>query len=226
MLVKKINTESLLSHAYSFPAITREEWQVNQALHELGLSRDIVRRIAHAAAGARNDATPLDPSFSPGMLSYIHGVRETRLALLPLGWEKSLDGNVELTVNRAKGIQICFQNVDLACAITDPEAVSSKGAASRRLVNSGQGEFDFTGGELSPMAFMVSSPTMWFICVSADEYSVRAEVSCPRGFEGNAFQGFWHRLLVVDESRSPEPRGRDIHGDDDIELDIQVTKKQ
>lgn len=212
--------------ANTIPAIAREEWQVNQALRELGLTREIVRRIALAAASARNDATPLDPSFSPGMLSYIHGVRETRLALLPLGWEMSRDGNVDLTVNRAKGIQVCFQNVDLACANRDPEAVSGKGAASRRLVNSGQGEFDFSGSEVATIPSMQSGPMMWFICVSADEFSVRAEVSCPRGFEGNAFQGFWHRLFVMDESTNLEPRKDDAGDDGDLDLDVQVSKKQ
>lgn len=213
-------------NANAIPAIARDEWQVNQALRELGLSKEIVRRIAFAAASARNDATPLDPSFSPGMLSYIHGVRETRLALLPLGWEMSREGNVDLTVNRAKGIQVCFQNVDLACANRDPEAVSGKGAASRRLVNSGQGELDLPAIDVTPISSKQSGPMMWFICVSADEQSVRAEVSCPMGFEGNAFQGFWHRLFVMDESTNPEPRGDDVGEDGDLDLDIQVSKKQ
>lgn len=209
----------------AIPPVVREEWQVNQALRELGLTRDIIRRIALAAAGARNEATPVDPSCSPGMLSYIHGVREMRLALLPVGWEMSRDGNVELTVNRAKGVQVCFQNVDLACANTDPEAISGKGAASRRLVNSGQAEFDFTGGEVAPIDSMVANLTMWFICVSADEYSVRAEVSCPKGFEGNSFQGFWHRLFVMDESTDTDPVRDDADDSDDLDLEIQVSKK-
>lgn len=213
-------------NANALPAVVREDWQVNQALRELGLTKDIVRRIALAAAGARNDATPVDPSFSPGMLSYIHGVREKRLALLPLGWEMARDGNVDLTVNRAKGIQVCFQNVDLACSNRDPEAVSGKGAASRRLVYSGQIEMEFRGSEVTPISSMQSGPTMWFICVSADEFSVRAEVSCPKGFEGNAFQGFWHRLFVMDESTNPEPRRGVVDDDGDLDLDIQVSKKQ
>ena len=207
------------------PGVVREEHEVNQALRELGLTREIVRRIALAAASARNEALPVDPSCSPGMLSYIHGVRETRLALLPLGWEVSRDGNVELTVNMARGLQVGFQNVDVACGLQDPEAVSGKGAASRRLVNSGQGEFDFVGGSyIAPKADKFN-PVMWFICVSANDESVCAEVSCPRQFEGSSFDGFVHRILVMDESFTPDPNEGREADDGDIDLDIPVSKK-
>lgn len=204
------------------PAIVTAPWEVDQALSELGLTREIVREVAIAAAGARADAMEVDPCGAAGTLSYFLGVRTIRLKLLPLGWKIARDGNVESTVNHKLGVQLVFQNVDRACTDADPEAISEKGAASRRLINSGQLElFEKPAEEL-----VGRYPLVWVICVSADDNSVRAEVSCPSAFEGNQFEGFRPRLFVVDESREPVPSKRqDLDNDGDLHFDIPVTKK-
>ena len=69
--------------------------------------------------------------------AYINGVRAIRMDLLPLGWRLSRTGNVEATVNDKLGIQICFQNVDIACTEQNPQAISGKGAGSRKLIQNG-----------------------------------------------------------------------------------------
>lgn len=207
------------------PVVVTIPWQVDQALRAIGLTREIVHEIAMAAAGARVDALSVDPSGTPGILSYIYGVRTTRLKLLPLGWRESREGNVEATVNDAMGVQFLFQNVDRACGDNDPQAISGKGSASRHLVRSGQMDmFDV----VDPRADQIGRrPTVWLICVSVDDDAVRAEVSCPDVFEGNQFEGFVRRLFVVDESDGPKPTLRKDSDDDDGELamDIPVTKK-
>ncbi len=211
--------------ATQLPTVVRAEWQVDQGLRAIGLTREIVRQIAYAAAGARADAMEVDPSCAPGMLSYIFGVRHIRLLLKPLGWRISRVGNVESTVNDAIGVQLCFQNVDIACGADDPEAISGKGAAARQLVKSGQGEL-FPVAPRKPIAAIGSTPTVWVLCVSADEYSVRAEVSCPEAFEGNQFDGFVHRLCVIDDTFEPQPTDRRQPDDlDGFDFDIAVTKK-
>jgi hypothetical protein len=89
---------------------------------------DIVTSIARKAAAAKAEALEIDPSSTPGTLAYINGVRAIRMDLLPLGWRLSRTGNVEATVNDKLGIQICFQNVDIACTEQNPQAISGKGA--------------------------------------------------------------------------------------------------
>ena len=210
--------------ANALPVVVTIPWQVDQALREIGLTRDIVNAVAVAAAGARADALAVDPNGAPGTLSYIHGVRSTRLQLLPLGWEMSKAGNVESTVNHSLGIQLIFQNVHRACGANDPEAISGKGPASRNLVKCGQMSL-FTSPEDMKVRPIGESPTVWMICVSADDASFRAEVSCPEIFEGDQFDGFVRRLFVVDESFDPKPTPRRDSDDDDGLLDVAVTKK-
>lgn len=206
------------------PVIVDKVWQVKQELNALGLTADIVKEIALAAAGARAETLPIDPCSAPGTQAYIYGVRAIRLRLLPLGWQISRLGNVESTVNHELGVQICFQNVDQACGIRDPEAISGKGAASRTLVQSGQTEL-FPREEGGGKQMLGSRLKVWLICVSSDENHVRAEVSYPKAFEGNQFEGFVKRIFVVNESFGPQPDKWAKPDDDFPNLDVQVTRK-
>lgn len=205
------------------PAIVSDDDEVDAGLKELGLSREIIRQVAYAAAGARAEALPIDPSSAPGMLSYIFGVRHIRLLLQPLGWRLSRVGNVESTISDDLGIQICFQNVDIACSAVDPKAISGKGAASRQLVSDGNFEL-FPLDPASRIAPIGATPTVWVICVSADDHSIRAEVSCPRSFEGNQFEGFVRRLWVVDDTLEPQAN-RQPDDDEGLDFDVAVTRK-
>lgn len=201
------------------PAVDRE-------LARLGLTREVVRTIAERAAAARAEALSIDPRGSAGWDSYRHGHRAMRLALLPKGWRIDRSNNVESIVNDKRGVQLVFQNVDRACHASDPKAISERGAGCRNLVNANQGVlFEANGEGAVPHGAL---PTIWLVCVSADEYSMRAEVSCPKCFEGNQFDGFGRRLFVVDETYdTPHPSKRDDNGHDegDHSLDVVVTKK-
>jgi hypothetical protein len=212
-----------MANAEPLPVMITAPWQVDQMLRDIGLTRDIVREIALAAAGARADALAVDPSGTPGMLSYIYGVRTTRLNLVPRKWKVAREGHVESTVNHKLGVQLCFQNVDRACSEREPQAVSAKGSSSRELIKSGQMDLFDTGDKNA--AQPGRAPTVWLICVSADNDSIRAEVSCPKVFEGDQFEGFVRRLFVVDESIAPKPTRRNDSDDGDLHLDIPVSKK-
>ncbi len=209
-------------HPASSPVIVTEEAEVGEALGSLGLTIEIVRRVAIAAASARAESLPVDPAGAAGQLSYIHGVRAMRLDLLSIGWDESRAGNVESMVNHLIGVQVCFQNVDRACKPSPPLAISEKGPASRRLVNSGQLELFASSSEASSY-LRGRNPAVWYICVSVDAHGVFAEVSCPRPFDGNQFDGFVKRLFVVSESLEPKPASRS--DDDDLDFDVAVSKK-
>jgi hypothetical protein len=212
-----------MANSEPLPVVIAAPWQVDQMLRDIGLTREIVREIALAAGGARADALAIDPSGTAGMLSYIYGVRMKRLKLLPQKWEVSRQGHVESTVNHRLGVQLCFQNVDRACGDAEPQAVSAKGSSSRELIKSGQMDLFDTGEKNADQ--LGRAPTVWLICVSADSDSIHAEVSCPKVFEGNQFEGFVRRLFVVDESIAPKPKRRDDSDDGDLDLDIPVSKK-
>lgn len=209
------------------PVVINEGPQVHEELRRLGLTPEIVRTVARQAAAAKAEALEIDPSSTPGTLAYIHGVRGIRLALLTVdGWRLSRAGNVESTVNDELGIQICFQNVDTACTDRQPQAISGKGAGSRKLILDGQTEL-FDREAPQAMDAVGSTPTVWVLCVSTDGQKLRAEVSCPEAFEGNQFEGFSKRIWVVDEDLAPAPDQIDLPGDGDgpVEHEVRIAKK-
>jgi hypothetical protein len=208
------------------PLIIHDTQDVETALSKIGLSRDIVVEIARSAAAARAESLPVDPSGTPGTLSYIYGVRALRLNLLKHGWRENRQGNVESTVNDEVNVQLFFQNVDVACNhFKNPRAISRKGAASRSLVEAGQYElFDQTNDVFKDEVFG-KVPTVWVVCVSVEGFSVRAEVSCPKIFEGCQFEDFHQRIFVLDEEFEPTT---DPHRDSDDgyeDFDVEISKK-
>jgi len=206
--------------------VINESFQVHQELRALGLTVDIVTAIARKASAAKAEALEIDPSSTRGTLAYIKGVRATRMELMPQGWRLSRTGNVESTVSDELGIQLCFQNVDAACAERHPQAISGKGAGSRKLIQDGQTElFDREAPEV--LDAIGSTPTVWMVCVSTDGKKLRAEVSCPEAFEGNQFEGFSKRIWVVDEDLEFTPGivDRPDDGSMPIEHEVRIFKK-
>lgn len=209
------------------PIIIREDQDVESALNKIGLTRDVVIKVALSAAAARAESLAVDPLSAPGTFSYIHGVRVIRLNLLKQGWRLSRQGNVESTINDKLGVQLCFQNVDVACSEDkNPHAISGKGTASRNLVDAGQIElFDPSPSANSGASLLGTSPTVWLICVSVEGFSVRAEVSCPKSFEGSQFEDFHQRIFVLDEDFEPNPTHNSDDNEDIDDFDIEISKK-
>ncbi|WP_419204715.1 hypothetical protein [Bordetella trematum] len=204
-----------------------DAWNIRHELFTLGLTIEGVTDIARQVASAKAEALAVDPCSTPGTLAYIRGVRAIRLQLIPEGWRISRSGNVESTVNDDLGIQLVFQNVDLACDTRAPQAISAKGAGSRKLVEFGkQGEL-FVRDETHTSKSLGVVPTVWMLCVSTEGKRLRAEISCPDVFEGNQFEGFSKRIFVVDEELDPSLRQNtpldDVGVDDEVE--IRIAKK-
>jgi len=207
--------------------VVSDSWSVRQELRSLGLTPEGVTDISRQVAAAKAEALAVDPCSTPGTLAYIRGVRAIRLQLIPEGWRISRSGNVESTVNDDLGIQLVFQNVDLACDTCDPQAISGKGAGSRKLVEFGkQGEL-FERHDIPAAKVLGVVPTVWVLCVSTEGRKLRAEISCPDAFEGNQFDGFSKRIFVVDEDLGPDLR-QNMPLDDGGgagEVEVRIVKK-
>ena len=128
--------------------------------------------------------------------------------------------------NDRLGIQICFQNVDIACTEQNPQAISVKGAGSRKLIQNGQSELFSRDTPEAEDAFGCT-PTVWTLCVSADSKRLRAELSCPKTFEGNQFEGFSKRIWVVDEDLESTLGniGQSDDRSDHVEHEVRIAKK-
>ncbi|KXS54736.1 MAG: hypothetical protein AWU57_867 [Marinobacter sp. T13-3] len=204
------------------PIIVDDEATAEQDLAAIGLSAGLIRKVALAAAAGRAESLRVDPVSAPGQLAYIYGVRELRLGLEREGWRINRDGNVEATVNNDLGIQLFFQNVDIACSKRTPQAISKKGKASRDLIAASQTDmFSELSDEIGENVHG-TIPAVWIVCVSSDGQSVRAEVSCPKQFEGSQFEDFHHRIFVLNESFEPsfEPNEADSNTFDDFDVNI------
>ena len=125
------------------------------------------------------------------------------------------------------GIQLVFQNVDLACDTRDPQAISGKGAGSRKLVEFGQQGELFERHDTPATKSLGVVPTVWVLCVSTDGKKLRAEVSCPDVFEGNQFEGFSKRIFVVNEDFGPTLHQTTPLADDGGagEVEVRIAKK-
>lgn len=216
--------------------IVSELSDVERDVSNLGLTLAIAQKVAKGAAAGRASALDIDVAFTPGMLSHIHGNRHLRLALLPHGWRKGRFNNVESVINDDLGIQIVFQNVDLACDRShSPQAISGKGAGSRQLVEAGlQGELWENPVNLpmnrnqAPTKIGIT-PVVWMFCVSNDDRRLRAELSKPNNFSGEQFEEFSHRLFLLDEDSGSEtnvPVEKSPNdGDEGFDVEVNVVRK-
>jgi hypothetical protein len=207
--------------------IVRDASEAQRALLSIGLSVDVVRDVAIAAASARADAIEgIDAASAPGMLSYLHGTRAIRYRLLQRGWRAANPGNVASTVNDDLGIQLVFQNVVQACREMDPEPFTDRGPGSRRLVAVGDpAQQEFWARD--EVASIGTFPTVWLLCVSATPDRICAEVSQPMPYEAGSFQGFYRRIWVVDEEPGPTPARRktDITPEQGADFEVRVSRK-
>lgn len=210
--------------------VVKEPIDVQQELSALNMTIEVAQKVAKVASAARASALEIDVSFTPGMFSHIYGNRQLRLELLPLGWRSGRFNNVESVINDELGIQIVFQNVDIACEIDhSPQAISGKGSGARQLVQDGlQGELWEKPFSAPADGSLVGSrrgitPVVWMFCVSDDGRRLRAEISKPDTFEGDQFEEFSRRIFVLDEELGTDP---DVvvtpTRDDDGGLDVEV----
>lgn len=110
--------------------------EVTDALSKVGLTKQKIIRIAKAASFARAEYLPnVDPVNFPGTRAYQEGTRQLRLQTLPDGWKTRKFNNIELVYNEKIGLMVGFQNVDCACASTEPQAISSRGEGTKQLVS-------------------------------------------------------------------------------------------
>lgn len=202
-----------------------EEVEVRSRLADLGLEKSEIKNIALKAVTARNEAVSIDPNNTPGMLAHIYGTRAIREEYLPKGWRQDDANNIPSTYSTERGVRLIYQNTDRACDESiDPKAVSGKGSASSRLVESGQ-RYLFEYMEQEDQDRGVGLPT-WYVCVAANGDEVAVELSCPVAIDNNQFRGFSERIFIVNPGDwdGPDPRTDDDEQDEQ-EIDVNVTRK-
>lgn len=204
---------------------------VERRLRELGLDRSSLIQVAKQAFMNRNESVAADPINAPGQLSYIFGVRELRLQLLPKGWEIDREDNIEGTINPGTGIKIVFQNADLACDAKDPKAISDKGPANQKLVERSASYHLFEEDEMAEQAaieisLLKNKCSVWYYFVSYKDDEVRAEISRPAAILGGQFTNFQERIFVLNgDEKDSEFASTSSDDSLDKEVVINITRK-
>jgi len=208
------------------PRIIEDMVEVESLLGQLGVSRASLEAIALKAAAARNESVSFDPVNAPGQLSYIYGTRALREELVPSGeWVPNRASNIESVFNSSLGIKIVFQNVDIACAMQCPKAISAKGQASKKLVD--RASYSLFP-ELDRDFDCEVNASVWYFCVSASGERVRAELSRPKSIRDSdgQFDDFYERVFVLSRDAELVDSNEIVDtAEFDDGLDIQITRK-
>ncbi|AWY43624.1 hypothetical protein DKY63_28365 [Pseudomonas putida] len=203
--------------------------EVQTALGRIGFTKDKVVQIAKAAVYARAEYLQgIDPINYQGTRAYQAGIRQLRLQMRPEGWRSCRYRNIELIYNVSQGLMFSFQNVDHACMKDDPKSISARGEATRELIEKGY-EADLFGSSVSDERILSENafPQIWCICTAAKEGRLQVEVSRPKPFEGDQFEGFFERIFVEDQDLQPDlVVAPPVESFDDLDTEIVVTKKQ
>jgi hypothetical protein len=180
--------------------IYREAPEIADRLRAFETSVTELIPVIEQIVAARNDVVSVDARTAAGTKAYLAGVRHSRFLFMAKGWEPDCQNGVESVVHPETGIKIVYQSVDQACiGIRAPQAINGKGPAAVTLIKSAQGTLfkDEELPEVAPADIEDLNSSVWFLCVSADEDDVRAELSLPAAIVRGNFKGFLERIFIV-----------------------------
>lgn len=199
-----------------------DDIDVDRRLAELGMSRQDIVDIRDVAASMHaTGSSPLFPANGAGQLAYQYGTRELRATFLKRGWVIDQSYGTNGVRHPDRKIIVLYQNVDVACRLSDlPQARSRKGAGSERL---SQGSaFDLIE-EVVPSTHSGEGldVEVWYVMVAQDG-AVEVTLSLIKGGE---FSEFIERIFVHDGSNFDALEEDGSSDDDAIDFDIKISRK-
>ncbi len=198
--------------------VLAEENEVVPRLEQLGLTKAILLEVIRAAVGARRNATPFHPVTTAGFNAWSEGTAHLRRILVSLGWRMSDRDNIASIYNAETETKIIFQNAERAGdVLNDPIANSRKGAGAARAVE--QAQYDLFP-EVRNRQIEEAQAKLWCLFVMAEGDDVRAELSRPIAINGEQYDEFHERIVLV---RYGEWQGLDLSDDSEPPLDFDVT---
>lgn len=186
--------------------IIRGETDVFQALSVFSTTREeLIDEVIKNTLAARLGCLSIDPANAKGIISYIYGTRHLRKLYLAKGWNETHYKNIELVKHPNNGLQLTYQNVNIAANLfREPRSISKKGYGSAQLIESSQGNL-FSDEEL-PITLPSNKNSenlnnlLWYLCVAYDEDRVTAELSLPKMVKNGNFYGFHKRIFLIEKA--------------------------
>lgn len=201
-----------------------DDIDVDRRLSELGMNRQDILDIRDVAASMHaTGSSPLFPANGAGQLAYQYGTRELRATFLKRGWVIDQSYGTNGVRHPDRKIIVLYQNVDVACSLSDlPQARSRKGAGSERL---SQGSaFDLIE-EIVPSTHSGEGEGLdvevWYVMVAQDG---AVEVTHAL-IKGGEFSEFIERIFVHNGSDFDALEEDGSSDDDAVDFDIKISRK-
>ena len=199
-----------------------DDIDVDRRLSELGMDRQDILDIRNVAASMHaTGSSPYFPSNGAGQLAYQYGTHELRATFLKRNWEIDQSYGTNGVRHPDHKLIVLYQNVDVACSLTDlPQARSRKGAGSERL---SQGNSFELMEEDVPSTHTEEGleVAVWYVMVAQDG---AVEVT-HAVIKGNKFSEFIERIFVHDGSDFDGLEDRGSSDDDAVDFDITISRK-
>jgi hypothetical protein len=210
------------------------EGEAVDKLTELGLSVEIIERVARRAEAEASMCTPLDPPIMEGLTRWGRMNRYLREELIPAGWRFDNPRNLPRTIHPSGEFAIVATTGDELTGLADllPATKYAKGYATVRAVEINEQlilDFgDFDPGPDDSRAVEAGDLWTWFMLFHFDEDGFRVELSLPDAIADGRITSWAERIILPvfprEDDRIPDlaPLGGDEQGG---EVVVEVTRR-
>ena len=209
-----------------------DSWDVGTRLAELVLKQDQLIRAVQRGLAAWASCTKNHPPASQGLWAWAETVCGLRDELVPLGWSRSDEANLPLTVNADETLAICVNtgNEDTGIQDGSPCTRSTKGPRTRRAIRENLGQLHLFGDEPLPATDVIrKGRTVWILLIHRDMRAreIRAELSQPISISDEGKVDRWKERIVLSSTPFDDDLVSLIEGDNGPqtpEIDIEIKK--
>lgn len=186
-------------------AILKQEWSVDQALAEIGVTREQIAEVVRAGESARSTRTKNDPGVMRGVLVWGRMVRALREQMIPHGWGRSETGYLETAIRADRRVAISCATGDEHTGIEDanPFTKYRKGPRTVDAVAQNHNQINFLA-QLDPPGFKVRKkvePTpdtlTWLLLTHRTSTEIRCELSLPQMIGPDGRVTGWAQRLIL-----------------------------
>ena len=205
-----------------------DSWVVDTRLAKLGLKQDQLIHAVQRGLAAWASCTKNHPPASQGLWAWAETVCGLRDELVPLGWSRSDEANLPLTVNADKTLAICVNtgNEDTGIQDGSPCTRSTKGPQTRQAILENLGQL-----RLFPATDVIREDrTVWILLIHRDMRAreVRAELSQPISISDEGKVDRWKERIILSSTPFDDDLVSLIEGDNGPqtpEIDIEIKKR-
>jgi hypothetical protein len=178
------------------------EGEAVERLTDLGLSVEIVERVARRADAEASMCTPLDPPIMEGLTRWGRMNRYLREELIPAGWRFDNPSNLPRTIHPSGEFAIVATTGDELTGLTDllPATKYAKGYATVQAVEINEqlildfGDFDH--GPDSGRAVGAGDLLTWLMLFHFNEEGYRVELSLPDAIADGRITSWAERIIL------------------------------